>query len=253
VTDPTKRFSNRVGDYAQYRPGYPQEVIRTLRDECLLTSDSSIADIGSGTGLLSELFLRNRNPVNAVEPNPEMRKAGEKLLARFPGFRSIDGKAEATNLPEASVDFVIAGQAFHWFEVDKSRSEFIRILKPGGTVMIVWNERETGSTPFLKAYEELLQRHASDYAQFNFREIYNTSVAVLFGENRFQSKTFRNRQELDLEGAKGRLLSSSYTPEAGHPNHIPMLDALSEAFHKHQVDGRVAFIYTTRMYYSRLK
>jgi SAM-dependent methyltransferase len=253
VTDPTKRFSNRVDDYAQYRPGYPQEVIRTLRDECRLTSGSPVADIGSGTGFLSELFLRNGNPVFAVEPNPEMRKAGEKLLAGFPGFRSIDGRAEATNLPEASVEFVTAGQAFHWFEVDRSRSEFIRILKPGGTVMIVWNEREIGSTPFLRAYEELLQRHAPEYAQFNFKEIYSTSVEDFFGENRFQSKTFRNRQEFDLEGAKGRLLSSSYTPEAGHPSHIPMLDALSEAFRKHQVDGRVAFIYTTRMYYCRLK
>jgi SAM-dependent methyltransferase len=253
MLDPTKRFSNRVDDYAQYRPGYPLEVIQTLRDECRLTSDASIADIGSGTGLLAELFLQNGNPVSAVEPNPEMRKAGEKLLAAFPGFRSIDGRAEATNLPEASVDFVTAGQAFHWFEVDRSRSEFIRILKPGGTVMIVWNERETGSTPFLTAYEELLRRHAPDYAQFNFKEIYNASIADFFAENRFQSKTFRNRQEFDLEGVKGRLLSSSYTPEAGHPNRIPMLDALSEAFHKHQVDGRVAFIYTTRMYYSRLK
>jgi SAM-dependent methyltransferase len=253
VTDPTKRFSNRVDDYAQYRPGYPRDVIRTLRSECRLTSQSPVADIGSGTGFLSELFLRNGNPVFSVEPNPEMREAGEKLLGRFPGFRSIDGRAEATNLPEASVDFVTAGQAFHWFEVDKSRSEFIRILKPGGTVMIVWNEREIGSTPFLRAYEELLQRHAPEYAHFNFNEIYSTSVEDFFGEKRFQSKTFRNRQEFDLEGVKGRLLSSSYAPETGHPNHIPMLDALSEAFHTHQVGGRVVFIYTTRMYYNRLR
>ncbi len=253
MKDPTKRFSSRVDHYSQYRPRYPQDVILTLQVECSLTSGSPVADIGSGTGFLSEMFLQNGNPVSAVEPNPEMREAGEKLLGRFPGFRSIDGRAEATNLPEASADFVVTGQAFHWFEVDKSRREFIRILRPGGTGMIVWNERETGSTPFLKSYEELLQRYAPDYRQFNFKEIYNVSVADFFGKNGFQSKTFRNQQEFDLVGTKGRLLSSSYTPEAGHPNHIPMLDALSEAFQKHQVGGRVAFIYTTRMYYGRLK
>ena len=253
MKDPTKRFTSRVDDYAKYRPGYPREVLLTLQDECNLTAGSPIADIGSGTGFLSELFLQNGNPLFAVEPNPEMRKSGETLFGRFPGFRSIDGRAEATNLPEESVDFVITGQAFHWFDVDKSRREFIRILKPGGTAMIVWNERETGSTPFLKAYEELLQLHVPDYSQLNFKEIYRISVADFFGENGFQSRIFRNRQEFDLEGARGRLLSSSYTPEAGHPGHIPMLDALEEAFHTHQVDGLVTFIYTTRMYYSRLK
>ncbi|MBN2319898.1 MAG: class I SAM-dependent methyltransferase [Acidobacteria bacterium] len=253
MKDPTERFSSRVDDYAQYRPRYPREVIRTLRNECGLTPGSPIADIGSGTGLLSELFLQNGNPVFAVEPNPEMREAGEKLLSRYPGFRSIEGRAEATNLPEASVDFVIMGQAFHWFDLDKCRREFIRILKPGGTVMIVWNERETGSTPFLIAYEELLKRHVPDYTQLNFKEIYDASVVEFFGGNGFQSKTFRHRQDLDYAGTRGRLLSSSYTPEEGHPNHIPMLDALSEAFHTNQVDGRVAFIYTTRMYYSRSK
>jgi SAM-dependent methyltransferase len=252
MLDPTKRFSSRVGDYAQYRPRYPQEAIQTLREECHLTSRSPVADIGAGTGFLSELFLRNGNPVYAVEPNPEMREAGEKMLAGFPGFRSIDGRAEVTNLPDACADFVVAGQAFHWFDVDRCRCEFIRILRPGGTAMIIWNERDTGSTPFLKAYEELLRRHAPDYARFNFKEIYDVSVANLFGETGFRTGIFRNRQEFDLEGAKGRMLSSSYTPEEGHTNYTPMLDALSEAFHTHQVEGRVTFLYTTRMYYGQL-
>jgi len=253
MKDPTKRFSSRVEDYAQYRPRYPQEVTLTLRQECLLTTRSVVADIGSGTGFLSELFLRNGNSVYAVEPNSEMRASGEKLLGGCPGFHSIAGQAEATNLPEKSVDFVVTGQAFHWFDVEKCRREFIRILKPGGTIMIVWNERETGSTPFLRAYEALLQRHAPDYRQFNFKEIYRISVASFFGKNSFQSRTFRNHQTFDLEGTRGRLLSSSYTPDSGDPNRPPMLDALSEVFRTHQADGRVEFLYTTRMYYGRLQ
>ncbi len=253
MKDPTKRFSSRVDDYARYRPQYPREIILTLQQECRLSAGSIIADIGSGTGFLSEPFLLNGNPVYAVEPNPEMRASGEKLLGGFPGFYSIDGRAEATGLPGKSVDFIVTGQAFHWFDLDKCRWEFIRILKPDGTVMIVWNERETGTTPFLRAYEELLRRHAPDYRQFNFSEIYRVSVADFFGETKFHSRTFRNRQEFDLEGTKGRLLSSSYTPEAGHPDYVPMLDALSEVFHAHQVDGRVEFLYITRMYYGRLR
>lgn len=253
MTDSTQRFSSRVHHYAQYRPRYPQEIILTLQDECSLTSESQIADIGSGTGFLSELFLQNGNPVATVEPNPEMRESGDNLLNRYPGFRSIDGRAEATTLSDTSVDFVITGQAFHWFDLNPTRSEFTHILKPNGIAMIVWNERETGSTPFLTAYEELLKRHVPDYTQLNFKQIYDTTVAEFFGALGFHSKTFRYRQELDCTGTQGRLLSSSYTPEEGHPNYQPMLDGLSDIFNTYQIDGRVTFEYVTRMYYGPLQ
>jgi SAM-dependent methyltransferase len=251
--DPTQRFSSRVEDYAQYRPGYPQEVIEALRVECGLTSEASIADIGSGTGLLSELFLRNGNPVFAVEPNREMRTAGEQFLSKYMEFRSIDGRAEATGLPDQSVDFIVSGQAFHWFDHGKARGEFKRILKPTGIVMIVWNERKTRSTPFLAAFELLLKHHVPDYEQLDFYRKYSTSVAEFFGTSGFRSKTFDYSQEIsDFEGVQGRLLSSSYTPENGHPNYAPMLEDLWEIYEAHQVDGTVTFEYTTRMYYGRL-
>ncbi|PYS30033.1 MAG: SAM-dependent methyltransferase, partial [Acidobacteria bacterium] len=132
-----------------------------LTEECGLTQQSIIADIGSGTGILSELFLKNENQVLGVEPNAPMREAGERLLERYSKFKSIEGAAEATTLLDDSVDFVSAGQAFHWFDQKLARDEFSRILKPSGCVVLIWNERRIDSTPFLRAYEQILFRRAS--------------------------------------------------------------------------------------------
>src|SRR4051812_34197437 len=148
MTDSTTRFSSRVNAYMRTRPDYPAEILDTLKQDCGLTESSVIADIGSGTGILSRMFLSNGNTVYGVEPNREMREAGEKLLSpAYPQYQSIAATAETTSLPNASVDFVTAGQAFHWFDRGKCRVEFARILRPHGWVALVWNERLTDSTP----------------------------------------------------------------------------------------------------------
>jgi SAM-dependent methyltransferase len=252
MIDPTLRFSNRVDNYIKYRPQYPQEVIETLRKECQLASTSLVADIGAGTGALTKLFLQNGNQVFAVEPNREMRESAERLLQGYPGFRGIEGRAEATNLADRSVDFVVVGQAFHWFDCQAARREFLRILHPAGWVMVVWNEREFEATPFLRAYEQLLQKYGTDYARVRHRQVYDNALDDLYGVKGFEYRTFSYRQEFDYEGARGRLLSSSYTPEAGHPNHEPMLGELLRIFQIHEVQGRVTFEYATRMYFGRL-
>ncbi len=252
MMDPTLRFSSRVGNYVKYRPRYPKEVVETLRNECGLVSSSMIADVGSGAGALTELFLQNGNQVFAVEPNREMREAAVRLLQVYPGFRSIAGKAEKTTLDSQSVDFVVVGQAFHWFEVEQARCEFLRVLKPAGWVMLVWNEREFDTTPFLTAYDHLLKRYAPEYAREEIKNVYDATLADLFGTGDFATRTFSCLQELDFEGAKGRMLSSSYTPEPGHSNYEQMIVELSRIHRAHQINGRVTFRYITRMYYSRL-
>src|SRR5205809_5538182 len=125
--DAKQRFSNRVADYVRYRPGYPPAVLDHLRAECGLRPGHVIADIGSGTGLLSELFLKNGNRVYGVEPNAEMRQAGEEYLASYDGFCSVEGSAESTTLGDSTIAFVTAGQAFHWFEPSAVRSELALI------------------------------------------------------------------------------------------------------------------------------
>ena len=252
MTDSTKRFSDRVEDYIKYRPHYPQAVIDTLRAECGLDENSIVADIGAGTGILSELFLRNGNAVYAVEPNPAMRAAAERTWRENPHFHSVDGTAEATALAVHAVDFVTAGQSFHWFDSMRARAEFARILRPGGWVMLIWNSRRSDATPFLHAYEQILQTYAIDYSRVDHRLIDHAVFVAFFGAQGLSMKHFANRQHFGWDGVKGRLLSSSYTPGPGHPQHAPMLAALEAVFQTYQVDDKVTFEYDTEMYYGQL-
>ena len=245
--DPTKRFSNRVENYVRYRPGYPAEIVTLLRDECGLTPGSVIADIGSGTGKLSELFLNAGCQVFGIEPNKEMREAGERM--DFPNFTSVDASAEETTLPARSVNFITAGQAFHWFDLDRCRIEFARILKPGGWVAIIWNDRHSDTTPFLAAYERLLEQFGTDYAQAHHRRTDKPEVIQTFFGQEPRFKSFPYAQHFDFEGIKGRLLSSSYAPVAGQPKHDEMLAELKRIFEAHQDKGMVAFEYDTHVYY----
>ena len=251
MTQVTERFSNRVENYIRFRPSYPQAVIEVLRRNCQLTETDAIADIGSGTGILAEMFLRNGNLVYGVEPNRQMREAGERLLKGYGRFQSINATAEETRLPSMSVDFVTAGQAFHWFDQAQARREFKRILKPEGWVVLVWNERREDSTPFAQEYERLLRSYGTDYEEVGHKRIDKEALRPFFGDD-FHSATFENSQSFDFEGLKGRLLSSSYAPVAGHPQHAPMLFELERIFDEHQVNGQVAFEYDTNIYYGHL-
>jgi SAM-dependent methyltransferase len=250
MTEPTLRFSSRVENYSKFRPRYPEAVITTLQQECGLVPQSRIADIGSGTGFLSELFLKNGNRVFAVEPNREMREASIRLLAHNSSFQAFEGRAEATNLPDHKFDFVTAGQSFHWFDRKKARDEFLRILKPDGWMMIVWNERDVRANPFMAAYDQILQKYVTDPTRVAHKKVYDTALNEFFGTGGFTTRIFRYYQPLDYEGVKGRLLSSSYTPESGHPNHEPMLTELAKTFHSLQTGGQVTLEYITRMYFS---
>jgi SAM-dependent methyltransferase len=251
MKDPLSRFSNRAENYARYRPDYPEGVIDILRLDCGLRETSIIADVGSGTGILSELFLENGNQVFGVEPNAAMRAAAERLLEKFANFVSINATAEATTLESGSVDFVTAAQAFHWFNREKCRKEFARILSAGGWVVLIWNERLLDSTPFLRDYEGLLLRYGTDYEKVR-HENAAEEIAKFFAPEGFALKTLKNFQRFDLESLKGRVLSSSYTPEPGHPNFEEMLSKLEEIFNAHKRDGLVSFDYETRVYYGHL-
>jgi SAM-dependent methyltransferase len=252
ILNSTTRFSSRVGHYVRYRPGYPPEVLATLQTECALTSRSVIADAGSGTGLLAKLFLENGNQVYGVEPNKEMREAGENFLRDLPNFVSVAATAEATTLPPHSVDFITAGQAAHWFDAKKARMEFVRILKPGGWVVLVWNDRETDATPLLADYENLLEAYCPEYAESRSKGIEASKVERFFSPAGMHVRTFPSRQVFDYQGLEGRLLSSSYSPLPDDPQRQPMLQELRRIFDRYQVGGRVMFDYDTRMYYGQV-
>jgi ubiquinone/menaquinone biosynthesis C-methylase UbiE len=251
-TDSKQRFSNRVADYVRYRPGYPSAVRDVLRSECGLKSGHVVADIGSGTGFLSELFLKNGNRVFGVEPNEAMRQAGEEYLASYDGFASVEGSAESTTLGDASVDFVTTGQAFHWFDQNAARSEFTRILKPNGWVVVIWNERLTDTTAFLRDYEALLQKFGTDYATVKESYPSEQHMRDFFGANHYNSRVVPNFQEFDLDGLAGRLRSSSFIPAADAPNYAPMMEELQRIFAAYNQADRVRMEYSTHIYFGHL-
>lgn len=248
--DPTQRFSSRADNYARYRPGYPPEVVTCLRVECGLTPAWDVADVGSGTGILTRLFLENGNRVYAVEPNEAMRREAERDLAGFDKFVSVAGQAEATTLPERSVELVAVGQAFHWFDAAASRIEFARILRPDGVVALVWNARAYEGDPLMAAYEGVLAAYGLGYHAVNHRS-HAGDLEALFA-NGYTFRAFSHARLLDFAALWGGFLSASYAPLPDDPHYEPMRAALRGVFEAHQRDGLVTFRYDTHLYYGRL-
>jgi ubiquinone/menaquinone biosynthesis C-methylase UbiE len=251
MNDPTQRFSSRVENYVKYRPGYPPQVLSTLVDECALQPDSVVADVGSGTGILSELSCAMGTRFMELSLTSRCAAPVNAYCTSTCNFRSVDGTAEASTLPDHSVDFVTAGQAFHWFDRDACRVEFARILKFGGWVVLIWNERRTSGTPFLQAYEALLEKYATDYAEVNHTQIDDEVITQFYAPGHYQTRSFNNEQTFDFEALQGRLLSSSYAPELGHPNFQQMLTELRRVFEENQQDGVVRFEYETNVHFGR--
>ena len=250
MIDPTKRFSNRVENYLKYRPRYPDAIIPLLESQCRLTPQSVVADIGSGTGFLTEPLVKVGCRVFAVEPNAEMRAAGENLLAGYSNLVSINATAEETSLPPHAVDLIVAGQAFHWFDRVRARTEFERILKPGGWIALVWNVFHRNPSLLIKGYQQIMLRYGTDYKEVN-RELAGLDVKSFFGPGGCNFARFPYRQVFDFAGLKGRFLSASYAPEPGHPHFEAALRDLHDVFEASQKNGRVDFDYETEVYYGQ--
>ena len=249
----TARFSDRVENYVRYRPGYPPEVLDLLRAECGLRPSHVVADIASGTGVFTRLLLENGNSVFAVEPNAAMREMGIQQLESLGSNRlvSVAGTAEETTLRSASVDFVTASQAAHWFDLPRARAEFVRILRPGGWCVLIWNERETMTTPFLRDYEQLLLTYGTDYKEVR-HERTTAMIHEFFAPALSEERVYSLRQQFDYEGLAGRLWSSSYAPLEGHTSYEPMMQELQRIFRAHAKDDTVEFEYKTRVFHGHL-
>ncbi len=256
MTVVTNRFSDRVDNYVKYRPHYPVEVVEFLKAEKIIYENPVIADIGSGTGISCELFLKHNYKVIGVEPNEPMRQAAEKILQNYSDqklFISVDGKAEATTLENNSVDVITCAQAFHWFNNDTFKQECKRILKPNGNVVLMWNDRRTDSTDFLKVYEDFLQMFGTDYKEINHKNTQEISqFDNFFGQGNYSEKSFYNYQDVDFAGLKGRVLSSSYMPNEGHADFDHMIYCLKKIFMRYQENGVVRLDYDTKIYFGQL-
>jgi ubiquinone/menaquinone biosynthesis C-methylase UbiE len=252
MKDSKLRFSNRVENYIRYRPNYPKQIVADLEFNGVLKKDAIIADIGSGTGISTELFLSQGYHCLGVEPNKEMREAAERMLKRFDTFRSVNGNAEASGLNTHSVDLITAGQAFHWFDRKAAKIEFQRILRPGAYVALIWNERHHTGSAFQSGYEALLKDYCGDYTQVDYKNVDEAALKRFFSPNTYSIYEYQNSQTFDCEGLKGRLESSSYCPLPDSKNYEPLMKALVILFENEKKDSQITFEYRTRVYVGQL-
>jgi len=251
--DPLGRFSDRVEDYARYRPGYPAALIRFLGAKTRLAEASVVADVGSGTGIFTRLLLGTGAKVYAVEPNDAMRSAAEAEFRGRADFVSMKGTAEATGLEDRSVALITCAQAFHWFDAARARQEFRRILIPDGWCALIWNTSIVGSGGFAAGYDSIKEEFRTDVQLVRHEDIEQTGrLDAFFGAGRWSKKCFPNCQTLDFKGLKGRLLSSSYAPKEEHPRHEAMMAALKELFDRCQKGGVIRMDYRTGLFLGRL-
>ena len=254
LPDSISRFSRTVENYRRYRPTYPQAIVEFLREVCHLTGAATLADIGAGTGLLSEVFLKDSYRVVGVEPNSDMRLAGQELLRDYPNFVSVAATAEDTTLDSHSVDLIMAGQAFDWFDRDKTRQEFARILKPGGWVSLVWNITRR-NTPFLAAYDQLCNKYLDVQSHRSERDsrIFDDGLQAWYAPGTAKFKAFDNVQVVNYDGLKGRVLSSSYAPAPDRPEYRALLAELEALFQNYQGHGTVTIEYDCRICYGQFQ
>jgi SAM-dependent methyltransferase len=252
VSDPTRRFSDRVDNYIKYRPSYPPQVLSFLVKECNLPDNAVIADVGSGTGIFTALLLNQGYTVYAVEPNEAMRQAAETLFSGNNNFKSVSGTAEATTLPANNADLVVCAQAFHWFNPEKAREEFKRILKPNGKVALIWNNRDAQTDEFSVAYESLLKQDSIDYNKVNHRNISDINFKAFFKDGIYREEKYANVQVFDEEGFLGRAFSSSYVPPEGSEEGEKFRILLKDIFARYNQNGQVSFHYQTEIYLGKV-
>jgi len=250
--NPTSRFTGRVESYRLHRPGYPAAIVDLLARESGLSSDSLIADIAAGTGLLSEIFIERGYRVTAVEPNPEMRATCATLTSLYPRLQCADGSAETTGLIDRSIDLITVGQAMHWFDLKRTRSEFVRVLRLRGSCAIIYNNRRLSGDPFHEGYERILVEFGNDYETVKHSHMTEDRLAAFFAPNAMRSASFENSQQLDLDALIGRILSSSYMPQPRHRRYEEMSGAIADLFAQNESSGHVRMEYDCVVCYGQL-
>lgn len=221
------RFSTKAEVYARYRWDYAPEAIQTILDTFRPSQQIALADIGAGTGILTQHFVDKLRRVYAIEPNPEMRSIAERELSSHASFRSLSGSAEATTLPDNSVDLITVAQALHWCDPEPSVREFRRIARPNAWLAIIWN---TSDSPNLKEALETLQQEIYGWDTKTESTPRCQPYAFYFGHERYREYKFPITQEQTWEQFFGSLCSNSHAPDPGHPAFLKFETAASKIF-----------------------
>ncbi|MDE6558069.1 MAG: class I SAM-dependent methyltransferase [Clostridia bacterium] len=247
-----EKFSGKATDYDNARPAYAESLINALYSDFGFSTQSVIADIGSGTGIFTEQLLKRGNKVYGVEPNADMRKAGEERLKGYRDFVSVNGDAANTKLKTSSVDIVTVAQALHWFPLEEFSKECKRILKPNGQVVIVYNQRcndfinknidaaiarncDIRSASTGAAYIELKRKRINELYHGKFIEI-SKSNSLLMDKKKFLCYW----------------LSRSYAPREGDTCYEPFVNDVAAIFDKYAKDGRITIKQKSEAYIGKV-
>ena len=248
--DSTKIFADAADYYKKYRPTYPNELF-TFLDNNILNKTDVIADIGSGTGIFSKHLLDLAHNVISIEPNLEMRKTAEADLYQYLQWSSVNATAENTTLADKSIDAIVVAQAFHWFDLNKIKIEFKRILKSSGCCILVWNLRDN-TVPFMHDYENIVTQCVENYQQVIANNYISDEIILdFFYPQEVDVHNFKQIQALDLEGLKGRILSTSYAPKSG-PNFDRLMSLAIDLFKRYEHNGCIEMSYVCKCYVSKL-
>ena len=237
-------FSSKVADYAASRPDYPTALFDTLRAYCPPGPEVTVADIGAGTGLLTRGLLKVGYRVVAVEPNPTMRAAAESELGRIDGYRSVEGSAESIPLKAAAGDLVTAAQAFHWFDVDRAREEFLRVLTPLGQVALVSNDRVLAD-PLNAALDELSSEFGGAKRAAMLAHEDRSEVPRFFGSATPSEYFWPHEQSLGEEAMLSLVFSRSYIPDRNTRDGDQLAERVRALFSRFAESGRVVVRYRT--------
>ena len=243
----TEKFTGVSPIYDKYRPGYPKAILDILSADISFSRKDKVADIGSGTGKLSSLFLDNGNLVYGVEPNDKMRSEAERKFRNEKKFISLKGTAEKTGLDEKSVSIVVAGQSFHWFNQSLAKIEFKRVLQPGGHVVLIWNTRIPDGSVLNAGYEDICRQYSNGYHGSGSLGVDDKIIRTFFSADIIY-KSIKFSQILDFDGLLGRYMSASYSLKKEDPLYLEVVERMQDLFKKHSRNNRVELLYDTEIY-----
>lgn len=252
LMESTGRSPSMVENYLRFKPNYPRKLIDFLYDDCGFSWESVIADIGSGTGTFTRLLLEKGSRVVGIEPNREMRETAERILCdEFPRFVSLDATAENTTLSDVSIHHIVCAQSFHFFNIDKCKKEFARILRPGGSVALIRSRPVVDNDEFSHEYEALVRRYSNDEGN-NRTKINENLFSDFFPASSFLVFSLPDQLILDFEALKGRMLFFSDMPALGEKGYHELIEELEILFELYNQSGKVVLKYKTEAYAGKL-
>ena len=237
-------FSSKVSDYVASRPDYPAALFAALRAECDLLPGAVVADIGAGTGLLTQGLLAQGYAVTAIEPSDTMRAAADQALGHFAGYRSASGTAEQIPLPDSCADLITAAQAFLWFDIEAARTEFLRVLKPAGHVALIWNDRVPTDSLHI-ALDDIFARYGGAKRGAMLAHDERSEVPAFFGANTPLELTWPHEHRLSEAALLSLVFSRSYMQTRDSEPGRQASQQVSTLFHSLAIGGHIAVRYNT--------